>query len=70
MQNPEPDQPAGWKPTVSTAAGASIGFITGQFVVAFCNQYLPHPLSPELASATTALLGGIASYFFPDGGRK
>lgn len=71
MQDPEPDiNKPGWRPTASTAAGGGIGFVAGQFIVALCGQYLPHPLSPELASATTALLTIVAGYFFPDGGRR
>jgi hypothetical protein len=71
MQDAEPNGPkAGWTPTASTAAGGGIGLTLGEFIVAFCDQYLSHPLSAALASATTGLCIILAGYFFPDGGRK
>lgn len=70
MQDAELKPAAGWTPTASTAAGGGLGLVAGQFIVALCNQYFSHPLSPELASATTGLCVIVAGYLFPDGGRK
>lgn len=65
----DPDKP-GWIPTTSTLGGAGIGLAAAQVIVAICDQYFQHALSPELASAITTLCVAAAGYIFKDGGRR
>ncbi len=64
MQNPEP--PTSWKPSQSVVIGAVIGQATAQLVVAICDQFFSHPLSPELSAAISGFCVTLGTYFIPD----
>jgi hypothetical protein len=62
----EPDIPKSWVPTQSAVGGSIVGTALAQIVVAICDGYLTHPLTPEIASAVTTVCVFAAVYFIPD----
>jgi hypothetical protein len=66
MQDPDPPTPNRWKPTNKLIGGAVIGQAAAQIIVAVCDSYFSHPLSPELSAAITTLCYAAAAYFIPN----
>jgi hypothetical protein len=67
MENPEPpNHPNRWVPTNKLIGGAVISQAAAQIIVAVCDQYFSHPLTPELATAISTLCYAIGAYFIPN----